>query len=111
MSNLLNIKGILTIIILTHSFLFISCDDKPPLAQDKFVKVYVDLLIIQDTTTVENYSVDSAKAVVFKKYSISAEQYDSTINYYNAEPDRWIEFFDSAGAYVERLKSSAGNQL
>ena len=111
MSNLLTKKRILTIIILTHSFLFTSCDDKPPLAQDKFVKVYVDLLIIQDTTTVENYSVDSAKAVVFNKYSISAEQYDSTINYYNAEPDRWIEFFDSAGAYVERLKSSAGNQL
>jgi hypothetical protein len=111
MSNLLTKKRILTIIILIHSFLSTSCDDKPPLAQDKFVKVYVDLLIIQDTTTVENYSVDSAKAVVFNKYSISAEQYDSTINYYNAEPDRWIEFFDSAGAYVERLKSSAGNQL
>ena len=111
MSNFITQKKILTLIILTNVFLVAACDNEPPISQDKFVRVYVDLLIIQDTTTVENYSVDSAKAAVFNKYNVSAEQYDSTINYYNAEPERWIQFFDSAGAYVERLKASAENQL
>ena len=81
------------------------------MSQDIFVKVYVDLLIIQDTTSAEVYSLDSVKRVVFQKYNVSPGQYDSTIQYYNSEPDRWIEFFDSASAYVELLKSNAGTQL
>ena len=110
MSNLKRHK-LFFVIISVIFFLFFSCDDNTPIPQDKFLKVYVDLLIIQDTTNAEIFSLDSIKAVVFQKYNIRSGQYDSTIEYYNSDPNRWIEFFDSAGAYVERLKSNAGNQL
>jgi hypothetical protein len=85
--------------------LFLSaCDKGPPIAEEKFIKVYVDLLIIQDTTTAETFSLDSIKTIVFTRHNISPEQYDETINYYNSQPEKWVAFFDSATVYVERLK-------
>ena len=90
---------------LTISTLFLSaCDKGPPIPEEKFIKVYVDLLIVQDTTTAKIFSLESIKTIVFTKHSISAEQYDATINYYNSQPEKWVAFFDSAMVYVERLK-------
>ena len=104
----LNIK-ILFLIIFT---LFLSaCDKDPPIQEEKFIKVYVDLLIVQDTTTAETISLDSIKTLVFTKHNISSEQYDETINYYNSQPEKWAAFFDSATVYVERLKKETEKQL
>jgi hypothetical protein len=84
-----------------------SCDDEPPIPQEKFMEVYVDLLIVQDTTTENPFNLDSVKTLVLQKYNLTVEDYDSNINYLNAEPEKWMEFFDSATAYVERLKKNA----
>jgi hypothetical protein len=91
--------------LLIFLFFFISaCDKGPPIQEEKFIKVYVDLLIVQDSTTAETFSLDSIKTLVFTKHNISSEQYDETINYYNSRPEKWAAFFDSTTAYVERLK-------
>jgi hypothetical protein len=94
---------------LAISLLFIlsACDKGPPIPEEKFRKVYVDLLIVQDTTTAEIFSLDSIKTLVFTKHKISSEQYDETINYYNSKPERWVVFFDSTTAYVEALRKKA----
>lgn len=84
-----------------------ACDKEPPIPEEKFIKVYVDLLIVQDTTSAETFSLDSIKSMVFIKHNISSVQYDETINYYNSEPERWVAFFDSTTAYVEALKKKA----
>ncbi|HEY6625937.1 MAG TPA: DUF4296 domain-containing protein [Ignavibacteriaceae bacterium] len=92
-------------------FLFISaCDKGPPIQEEKFIKVYVDLLIIQDTTTASTFSPDSVKTLVFKRHNISAEDYDATVNYYNSQPEKWVAFFDTTTAYVENLKKEAKKQ-
>jgi len=88
----------------------VSCDEDPPITDKKFLDLYVDLLIIQDTTTTANFSIDSVKTLVLDRYEISNEQYDSMIKFYNSNPEKWITFFDSATAYVERLKLEAENQ-
>jgi len=87
-----------------------SCDEGPPIPDEKFMELYVDLLIIQDTTTTANFSTDSVKTLVLDRYEISNAQYDSMIKFYNSNPDKWITFFDSATAYVERLKLESENQ-
>jgi hypothetical protein len=92
------------------SLLLSACDKGPPLSEDKFIKVYVDLLIIQDTTTANNFSIDSVKSLVFTRYNISAGEYEATVNYYNSQPEKWVAFFDSTTAYVERLKKEAEKQ-
>ena len=92
-------------------FIFISaCEKNPQIPEDKFIKVYVDLLILQDTTSTNNASLDSLKSLVFQKYKISADQYDATIQYYNEEPKRWEGFFDKAIAYAEKLKKETEKQ-
>ena len=103
MSSSLKILPLLLIIFL----LFSSCDKQSPIPEQKFIKVYVDLLILQDTIGTNTASFDSLKTLVFKKHSITAEAYNSTINYYNSEPKRWEGFFDKAIAYAEKLKNKA----
>ena len=78
--------------------------------EEKFIKAYVDLLIIQDTTTTDTFSLDSVKTLVFTRHNISSGQYDETINYYNSQPEKWVVLFDSATAYVEVLKKEAEKQ-
>ena len=92
------------------SLLLSACDKGPPIPEEKFKKVYVDLLIIQDTTTANNFSIDSVKSLVFTRHNISDEEYDATVNYYNSQPEKWAAFFDSTTAYVERLKKEAEKQ-
>lgn len=98
------------ILILILPFLILSCEKEPPISQEVFIKAYVDLLIIQDTTTTENFSPDSVKSLVLQRYNISSEKYGEMIDYYNSQPEKWTVFFDSATAYVERLRKETENQ-
>lgn len=91
-------------------FVLVSCDEGPPIPDEKFLELYVDLLIIQDTTTTTIFSLDSVKTLVLDRYNVSTEQYDAMIKYYNSRPEKWIAFFDSATVYVERLRLEAENQ-
>jgi len=100
----------LYLLILILPVFVLSCDKEPPIAQEDFIKVYVDLLIIQDTTTAETFSLDSLRTLVFTRHNISSEQYDETISYYNSRPEKWIVLFDSATAYVEGLKKETEKQ-
>jgi len=87
--------------------LFSACEDKDVIPEDKFIKVYVDLMVIQDTTGVSQVSADSIKAIVFKRYNITDADYNNTLDYYNDSPEKWDSFFKKAIAYVEELKSKA----
>lgn len=108
MLNVKSQKQYWLLIILLVSLM--SCDKGPPIPEEKFIRVYSDLLIIQDTTSTNNFSLDSVKTLVFNKHNISSEKYNKTINYYNSKPERWVAFFDSATSYVEGLKKNAENQ-
>ena len=105
--KILSIKFTLFII---SSLLLSGCDKGPPIPEEKFIKVYVDLLIIQDTTTTNTFSLDSVKTIVFNRHKVTSGQYDATIDYYNSQPEKWVVFFDSATAYVEGLKKAAESQ-
>ena len=85
--------------------LFQGCEKEAKvIPEEKFIKVYVDLLILQDTTSTDSLSLDSLKTLVFKNHNVSTEEYDETIRYYNSEPKKWEEFFDKAITYAEELK-------
>lgn len=99
----------LSLLIFILAFINLSCDDKPPITEQKFMEVYVNLLIAQDTTATP-YNSDSLKSVILASHNITEKQYDSMIDYYNEKPEKWTPFFDSVTAYVERLKLSSENQ-
>lgn len=97
------------LVIFILALINLSCDDKPPIPEQNFMEVYVNLLISQDTTTTP-YNSDSLKSVILAGHNITEEQYNNMINYYNDHPEKWTPFFDSANAYVERLKLAFENQ-
>src|SRR4030042_5130698 len=87
-------------------FLFYGCRDRNIIEEEKFVIIYSDLLIATDSTT-----VDSAKTGVFKRYDISGEKYEKTVEYYNSNPQKWEEFFNKVIAHIEDLKKDTSSVL
>lgn len=83
----------------------VNCGKKPPLREDKFVQVYVDLVIAEDSSAADK-SIDQIKAEIFSRHNITPEQYEKTIDFYNDEPKRWEAFFEKAVQYAEGLRQT-----
>ncbi len=104
----MNHRNINLLLIIYFSFpiliILSGCSKKNILSENKFVKVYADIIIAQDTTGLKNASIDSLKEIVFKKHNITAKEYEATIDFYNQDPEKWQNFFNKAVAYVKELK-------
>ena len=84
--------------------LFISsCSDKKVLPEDKFVNIYSDLIFAQDTSN-SLYSKQNFKTIILRRFNISEKMYDSTVAYYNSDPQKWSGFFDKVTNHVEDLR-------
>ena len=102
--NRYSLKFLLPLLIVPI-FLINSCSEEEVILEEKFIHVYVDLMIVQDTTRTNPLPLDSLKEIVFTKHDITSELYDKTIARYNSSPEDWEEFFDKAIAYLEELKT------
>lgn len=100
-------KYLITIIFyLSSSLLFISCsDDKTIKDEEKFAKVYIDLLISEEQNRSDSLKIKSGQENIFKKYGVSQKQYEATINYYNQNPERWREFFTKVDDYFNKIEN------
>ena len=82
-----------------------SCSEKEILPEEKFIEIYVDILVAQDTLSEESVNMDSLKTIILDRHKTSDLVYRNTVNYYNESAERWEQFFDKAVAYVEALKT------
>jgi hypothetical protein len=92
-------------LLIIPALLLSSCSEEEVIPEEKFIHVYVDLMIVQDTTRVNSLPLDSLKQIVFTKHNITSELYDKTVAKYNSSPENWEEFFNKAIAYLEVLKT------
>lgn len=90
--------------LLMFIFFLSSCSDNKVITEDKFVKIYSDLVIAQDTIPKNVTVFNSTKQKIFKKYNVTSEQYKSTIEYYNKNYERWKNFFAKVTAHIESMK-------
>ena len=88
------------------SILIFGCNKDKVIPEDEFIKVYVDILVAQDTLQNKSIPPDSIRAIVLKKHDIPNSVYKQTIDYYNSSDERWEKFFDKAIKYVEKLKDA-----
>lgn len=102
-------KILYLLIFLPTLLIGLSCSKKNTIDEEKLIKVYADLLIIQDTTNAKNYSLDSIRTIVLDRYDLTLTQYKEMISELNKEPKKWEEFFDKAIAYVNELKAKNKN--
>jgi len=70
--------------------------------QDTFIKFYTDYLIAQDSLGSDVTSSKKIREKLYKKYSVTEEEYLSTINEYNSDQKKWAEFF---GKVMENLEA------
>jgi hypothetical protein len=69
--------------------------------ENKFMRVYIELISFPDTVYGNKDSFESYKQSVLNKHNISKEDYKEMIDYYNSNPELWEEFFQKAIKYVE----------
>ena len=93
-----SVKGLLVILLL---FLLSGCSNR--INEDKFVLVFTDLVIAQDSLG-SSFKQEIVKQAVFKKYNITIKEYDATLAYYNSNPKKWDLFFNKAIAHLEELR-------
>ena len=82
-------------------FLFSSCSDDNKIKEEKFIKIYTDLVIAKDTSKIKTAEL---KSIIFKKYEVSNTDYENTLKYYNEDPRRWDEFFKKTIDYVQKAR-------
>jgi hypothetical protein len=94
------IVSLVLFILITYTF-FQSCQKSSAIDEKKFVKIYADMILIEDTSSLSQPII---KEKVLKKFSVSENDYDNTIKIYNSDPEKWQAFFDSVIVYIERIK-------
>jgi len=92
-------------ILLLFLLSFAGCSNK--INEDKFILVYSDLVMAQDTLK-GNFKQSEIKNLVFKKYNVSEKEYNETLNYYNSDPRKWEAFFNKTISHLEDLRSKKG---
>ncbi len=102
-------KILYLLIFLPTLLIGLSCSKKNTVDENKLIKVYADLLVIQDTTNAKSYSLDSIRTIVLDRYDLTLSKYKEMISQYNQEPKKWEEFFDKAIAYMNELKAKNKN--
>jgi Domain of unknown function (DUF4296) len=94
-----------TFLLLLLLLSFTGCSHK--INEDKFILIYSDLVIAQDTLK-GNFKQDEIKNTVFKRYNVSETEYIETLNYYNSDPRKWEPFFNKTISHLEGLRSKKG---
>lgn len=91
-------------LIIVGLFVFVliiqSCNQNPKVEEKKFIKLYAEMIFMQDSTSLSQPEI---KNKVIKKFGVSKNDFDETIKYYNEEPELWQSFFDSTIVYLEKL--------
>jgi len=87
-------------------FLLAGCSDEKPLDQEKFIEVYYDILVLQESRGMEFNAMQQIREEVYKKHGITHGQYEATLKYLSEDTKRWEQFFDEMIAYV-RVKEKA----
>jgi len=85
---------------------FTNCSEEEIMPEEKLIKIYVDILIAQDTTSDKSISTDSLKAIVLNTHNVSDSLYLKAIEHYKSSPAKWESFFNNAIKYVEELRAN-----
>lgn len=93
-----------TSIVVLILFFLIGCEDKQEIEIDTLAKVYVDVLVVEDFYN-NTDSLETKRAEVFEKYSVTEAIYDSTFKQFTYDKEKWDSFFKLANTYLDTLKS------
>ena len=82
---------------------FTSCGKKH-IDNKKFIAVYCDLSIAQDTLSFNEFQ--KSKKDILKKYEVTDKELKETYEYYYNNPELWEPFFKSASEKIEKIRTA-----
>ena len=82
-----------------------ACSDSREIEQDKLVKIYVDILIAEETYFDNTDSLQIKYDEIFDGYNVSEEDYRKQIEIMALDKEEWDRFFNKAYVYIDTLKS------
>ena len=88
-------------------FLSFGCNQNKIIEEEKFIKIYTDLIIAKDTTSGTSQSKDAVIKDVLAKYNEKLDDYKTTVQYYNQDSERWEKFFAKAIANLEEKRKDS----
>ena len=97
-------KILLALTIISILALFNSCKNKNEIKKEKLANIYVEVLISQEKNKNDFAKADSIKKVIYKKYGVSSEQYQSTLESYGSDQKKWDDFFKLVNERIEELQ-------
>ena len=84
-----------------------GCSGDNIISEDKFVKIYSDLIIAQDTVSSRMKNNQELRKEILSRYNVTEAQYKATVDFYNKNPNQWEEFFTKVTAYINELKKNS----
>ena len=81
-----------------------NCSSNNKINEETLAKVYVDKLIVEEQYQ-KNDSLETKINGVFKKYSITKEDYKNEIKKIGYDKEHWEKFFTFSQNYLDTLKS------
>lgn len=96
----------LIFLVFTLYFSF-GCNQNKIIEEEKFVKIYTDIIIAKGTISGTTLSSDTVLQRVLVKHNVSIEDYKATIQYYNQDSERWEKFFAKAIANLEKKRKKS----
>jgi len=81
-------------LLLFLALLVSSCAEKPPIPQNKFVEIYVQLQLIGARYGNDPALQKSKSDSLLKAFDVDRPLVDSTLSWYSRDPDRWHDFFE-----------------
>lgn len=102
-----NIYHILTLSLV----IFISCEEKPSIEENKFVKVYAELISVPDSISVDSTKYFDYKQKIFSEFNLTENDYEQTVEFYNKDPKRWEDFFNKVVKHIEAIDDSSRTSL
>lgn len=85
----------------------IACEEKPPIAEDKFIQIYTNLVSVPDSISVDSLKFADYKQKVFLDFGCSEREYEQTVKFYNKNPEKWEEFFKKVIKHIESIDDSS----
>ncbi|MEP0860137.1 MAG: DUF4296 domain-containing protein [Ignavibacterium sp.] len=98
-------------ILLLALILFSACEEKPPISEDKFIRIYAELVSVPDSVSVDSLMFADYKQKVFSNYGFSEKDYEQTVKFYNQTPEKWEELFKKVIKYIESVNDSSKSEI
>jgi hypothetical protein len=100
----INLTRAVYFLVTALSLTLLGCFGSDKIPEDDFIKIYTDIIIVQDTLKLSGEELLKHKKTILKKYNYTEQEYEYTVDYYNEDVERWESFFEKTLKYLEELK-------